>query len=80
MSQRWRDRAACIGAPPHIFFPIDRKFSGKTWKHARALCAVCPVREQCLAVALAVPATEDRWGMFGGMTPNERRRLRREQP
>lgn len=60
-----------------IFFPADRKFTSKTWIAARAVCAECVVREQCLAAALAVDVTEDRWGMFGGMTPSERKYHRR---
>lgn len=74
----WRDRAACLGKSGDIFFPTERKFTSKTWAAARALCANCPVREQCLATALAVDVTEDRWGMFGGMTPSERRYHRRK--
>jgi WhiB family redox-sensing transcriptional regulator len=75
--QGWRDRAACIGAPQIVFFPTDRKFTSKTWAAARRLCATCPVTEQCLAIALAVDPTDDKWGMFGGMTPSERRAHRR---
>ena len=73
----WRNRAACIGADGLIFFPHDRKFSAKTWAEAREFCAGCTVREQCLAFALSHDATEDRWGMFGGMTPTERKAHRR---
>jgi WhiB family redox-sensing transcriptional regulator len=74
----WRERAACIGAPHEVFFPIERKFTTRTWAKARAICATCEVREQCLAVALSVDVSEDRWGMFGGMTPSERRYHRRK--
>ena len=73
----WRAQAACLGADPDIFFPVQRKFTAKTWRTARAICETCTVREQCLAMALSVDATEDRWGMFGGLNPSERRELRR---
>lgn len=73
----WRRKAACLGAPHDVFFPPDRKFTAATWEPARAYCARCPVHEQCLAVALTVDVSEDRWGMFGGMTPSERRQHRR---
>ena len=74
----WRSRAACIDAPQEAFFPPDRKFTTRTWAVARSLCSQCSVREQCLAVALNVDVSEDRWGMFGGMTPSERRAHRRK--
>lgn len=73
----WRSKAACIGAPQEVFFPTGRKFTNKSWALARSFCAVCPVREQCLDVAIAVDVSEDRWGMFGGMTPSERKYHRR---
>ena len=74
----WRRFAACIGVDSEVFFPTERKFTHKTWNTARGFCAVCTVRDECLATALAVDVSEDKWGMFGGMTPNERRRHRRE--
>lgn len=74
----WRSRAACIGTAQVVFFPTERKFTSRTWSQARVLCARCEVREQCLSIALAVDVTEDRWGMFGGMTPSERRYHRRK--
>lgn len=74
----WRSRAVCIGAPHDAFFPPDRKFTSKTWQTARTYCDRCPVRAQCLAIALEVDVSEDRWGMFGGMTPSERRAHRRK--
>lgn len=43
-------------------------------EQARAICAGCPVREACLAAGIA----EDH-GIWGGLTPRERRVLRREQ-
>lgn len=73
----WRDRAACIGQDSEIFFPIHRKFTETSWSRARAICKGCAVRDECLASALSVDVSEDRWGMFGGMTPTERRYHRR---
>jgi WhiB family redox-sensing transcriptional regulator len=72
----WRRQAACLGVPQDIFFPNGTKFTDETWQAARDICALCAVRSECLAVALAVDVSEDRWGMFGGMTPRERRQLR----
>jgi WhiB family redox-sensing transcriptional regulator len=78
MKRDWRKDAACIGVDQEVFFPSDRKFTSKTWLGARYYCSICPVREQCLQVALQVDVSEDRWGMFGGMTPSERRWHRRK--
>ena len=65
----WMDRAACKGLPNRVFFPLDRRYGG-----ARAVCATCPVSSECLAHAFALGA---RRGMFGGLTPSQRARLRR---
>lgn len=78
MRSDWREKAACVGVDQSVFFPVERKFTSKTWLGARFYCSTCTVREQCLALALTVDASEDRWGMFGGMTPSERRWHRRK--
>jgi WhiB family transcriptional regulator, redox-sensing transcriptional regulator len=69
----WRGRASCArpGVDPELFFP----FRGEHGKAARAkrICAGCPVRPACLADAMA---SRDGFGIRGGLTPNERQRLR----
>jgi WhiB family redox-sensing transcriptional regulator len=77
MIERWRQDAACRGADGDIFFPSARRHTTQTWAAAREYCAGCSVKKQCLALAMRQLPAEDRWGMFGGMTPSERRRLRR---
>jgi hypothetical protein len=70
----WRDRAACRDTDPELFYPAAE--SGPT-RHAqvaaaKAVCARCPVRTECLTEALArIP-----YGIAGGLTEHERRRLR----
>ena len=76
--QEWRSRAACRGLDVNFFYP--EKFTGQPQtKLARDLCFTCTVRTECLDDALA---THDKWGVRGGMSPNERRvearRRRRE--
>ena len=72
----WRTRAACRSvADPEIFFPVAE--SGPVYDAqvavAKAVCAACPVRVECLDDALIrIPE-----GIAGGLTPDERRRLRR---
>ena len=73
----WRDHAQCIGTDGDVFFPNAPLGNIATWSAARSLCAECSVRDDCLAMALSHPINEDRWGMFGGMTPSERRIYRR---
>ncbi len=41
---------------------------------ALALCATCPVRTECLQYALR---NSENHGIWGGTTPEERRRMRR---
>jgi WhiB family redox-sensing transcriptional regulator len=59
---------------PEAFFPYGygREYRGEI-EEARALCAACPVREMCLAWAVARPELD---GIWAATTPPERRRLR----
>jgi len=48
----WRSAAACRSADPELFFPLSE--SGKSLERiaeAKAICAGCPVRRQCLQFA-----------------------------
>ena len=68
--------AACIGKPPHWFFPDDNGEANRSrdgYLYALAVCRHCPVREACLDYAMAAER-DARWrfGVFGGMTPHER--------
>lgn len=66
----WRERAACRGLGPDLFF-TER---GTATKDAKAVCEGCPVREDCLEFALD---TVQLFGVWGGKSEAERRRLRR---
>lgn len=80
--------AACArsGADPEVFYTADRfshpeldtkqidKLNGHRKTVALAICAGCPVREQCLEDNLTDP-----YGIFGGMLPTHRRRLAAER-
>jgi hypothetical protein len=67
----WHDDAACRDAAPALFFPEV----GGTATKAKAICAGCPVREQCLDDAIE---RNEEHGVWGGMTPEERRTFRRD--
>jgi WhiB family redox-sensing transcriptional regulator len=73
----WRYRAACSTEEPELFFPIGT--SGPALgqlAEAKSVCRACPVVGECLAWALA---TGQGSGVWGGMSEDERRELRRAQ-
>ena len=69
----WQDNAACRHASPELFFPQGRTGQALTDSEAaKAICALCPVQSPCLAFALN---THQEFGIWGGTTEDERRRL-----
>lgn len=69
----WRPFARCADLPREMFFP-ERGESSAPGKRA---CAGCPVRFQCLEHALN---NDERFGIWGGLSYRERRRLLRVRP
>jgi len=67
--ENWKEAGACIGADPDLFFPI----SNQADHAAKAICARCIVRVQCLDEALR----HDEWGVWGGTNEVERRKILR---
>jgi WhiB family transcriptional regulator, redox-sensing transcriptional regulator len=63
---------ACRGVDPDVFFP-DR---GESLEPAKRVCGDCAVRNECLEHALS---TGERFGVWGGTSERERRRLRRQR-
>jgi len=75
----WRNDAHCRTEDPDLFFPTagEGTPAGRVqYAQARAVCAMCPVRRDCLDYAIELGLDN---GMFGGMTPNERRKIQRQQ-
>jgi WhiB family redox-sensing transcriptional regulator len=71
----WRDRAACRGTDPELFFPVGSVGPALVQLgRAKQLCASCPVRTECLEWALA---NDQETGVWGGTNEDERRALRR---
>ena len=68
--QPWTIHAACRGMNADLFFPE----LGEDASHAKAVCAECTVRAECLQYAIDEGITV---GVFGGLAPRERRRGRR---
>lgn len=75
MSNEWLSDAACRGLPLTTFF-LER---GMNTRAAKAVCSKCQVREECLESALKFPGYEDEFGVFGGMSPEERHEERRRR-
>ena len=70
---QWRSVAACRSADPELFFPIsDRGPAVEQAAQAKAICATCRVRRECLAFALR---TGQIHGIWGGTTERERAAL-----
>ncbi|MGI8686248.1 MAG: WhiB family transcriptional regulator [Acidimicrobiales bacterium] len=66
----WQDQANCMGVDPDLFFP-ER---GASTREAKEVCRGCVVRLDCLEYALD---NAEKFGIWGGMSERERRRLRR---
>jgi WhiB family redox-sensing transcriptional regulator len=69
----WADRAACIGQPDTVFFPESGRPRNRNL--AQSICAGCPVRIRCLRMALETEVAGRRFGIWGGLTPDQRARL-----
>lgn len=67
----WLDGALCAEVGGDLFFP-EEPVSQHNYAAARRICGACPVRVQCLQFALDEHIGE---GMFGGLTPHERRKM-----
>jgi WhiB family redox-sensing transcriptional regulator len=68
----WQDGANCKGANADLFFP-ERGASTRT---AKGICRECSVRADCLEFAIT---TGEKFGIWGGMSERERRRVRKER-
>ncbi|HHC07605.1 MAG TPA: WhiB family transcriptional regulator [Actinobacteria bacterium] len=67
----WAAFSACRDADPELFFGGTKEQTEK----ALAICRSCAVRRECLDHALEV---RERFGIWGGMTESERRKLLRQ--
>lgn len=72
LDMSWVDLAACRGVDPALFFPED----GENASGAKATCRPCPVSAACLDFALA---TNQDYGIWGGLNRTERARVRKSR-
>lgn len=70
--QTWRAHAECRGTDPNTFVPEGRGNGLRLYLEARQICDRCPVKTACLDHALS---NGEDMGMWGGLTPNERREI-----
>ena len=66
----WQERALCAQTDPEAFFPEK----GGSTREAKRVCSSCEVRAECLEYALA---NDERFGIWGGLSERERRKLKR---
>jgi WhiB family transcriptional regulator, redox-sensing transcriptional regulator len=73
----WWSLAACRHVDPDLFFPISATGPARAQvAGAKAVCARCPVRRDCLRYALAAGPVQ---GIWGGLSEDERRLLRQRE-
>jgi WhiB family redox-sensing transcriptional regulator len=68
--EQWQERALCAQTDPEAFFPEK----GGSTREAKRVCMSCEVRVQCLDYALE---NDERFGIWGGLSERERRRVKK---
>ena len=66
----WQERSLCAQTDPEAFFPEK----GGSTRDAKKVCVGCEVRAECLEYALA---NDERFGIWGGLSERERRKLKK---
>lgn len=70
VEQDWQEQALCAQTDPEAFFPEK----GGSTREAKRICRACGVRDECLEFALR---NDERFGIWGGLSERERRRLKK---
>ena len=66
----WQADSLCAQTDPEAFFPEK----GGSTRDAKRICTTCEVKVQCLDYALK---NDERFGIWGGLSERERRKLRK---
>ncbi len=66
----WQEQALCAQTDPEAFFPEK----GGSTREAKRICSRCEVKADCLEYALS---KDERFGIWGGLSERERRKLKR---
>ena len=69
----WQENSLCSQADPEAFFPEQ----GASSRDAKKLCLSCSVRDECLQYAID---HDERFGIWGGLTEKERRKIKSASP
>jgi len=83
LDQGWRGRAACLGMDTDMFF--HQVGASVHVRQALKVCngdadrPPCPVKDECLEFALSFAKEDDIAGVFGGLTPAERQKIRKQR-
>ena len=75
----WAEQAACRHEDPDLFYPPEEehgRYAVLRETLAKRICLGCPVLGECTAHA---PAHDECYGVWGGLSPAERDRLRRRR-
>lgn len=67
----WQERALCAQTDPEAFFPEK----GGSTRDAKRVCLSCEVRAECLEYAME---QDERFGIWGGLSERERRRMKKQ--
>jgi WhiB family redox-sensing transcriptional regulator len=70
VAPEWRELALCAETDPDAFFPEK----GGSTREAKRICSRCSVKTECLEFALG---SGERFGIYGGLSERERRKLQR---
>lgn len=73
---KWVYEGACARTDPEAFFPSHLGGTLKSAEAAKRVCAGCPVRQECLDYSLKAG---EKWGVWGGLSEVERRKLLKER-
>jgi WhiB family redox-sensing transcriptional regulator len=72
----FRQKALCTKRHIDLWYPpLDTDVPERYYTIAREVCKRCPVWRECLDEGI-----EERWGMWGGLTPQERTALNNPSP
>lgn len=73
----WLEAGACVNADPDLFFPVAAGEAGaRQAARAQRICERCQVQRECLEYAMA---NSQMHGIWGGTTPEDRIRARRQR-
>lgn len=67
-------QAACAGIDTELFYPAQDIFSAEEKQMITRMCVACPILEMCREWGLI----HERYGVWGGLVPLDRERVRKE--